>query len=205
MKFIFTIMFCFCAILQAQKQLEKQIEGLHVENIAINGEGIFKIKINTHSGSTIKIKASIEGEHNEYIILMTEQVERSLTIATPWHPLFIQENDKLSAHKIISIELEVILPNAISVYAKSDIASAEIKGNYEELIVELVNGNCNLETKANYTKINTIDGHIMVLTKDTKVEANTKNGEKDIDLAINGNNSMFLNTLNGNIKVTKDN
>ena len=205
MKLILILLSCFCAKVYAQKQLEKQIEGLDIENVAINGDGIFKIKINTYSGSTIKIKASVEGEHNEHIVLITEQINHSLTIATQWHPLFIQDNDKLSAHKVISIELEVILPNTINLYANSDIASAEIKGNYKELIVELVNGNCNLQTKANYTKINTIEGHIMVLTKNTKVKASTKNGEKEIDVTLNGNNLMFLNTLNGNIKVANEN
>lgn len=201
MKFILILFSCFCIKLHAQKQLERQIEGSTIENIDVNANGIFKIKISTHETPTIKVKASIEGEHNEYIVLITEVVDSTLTILTQWHPLFIQDNDKLSAHKVISIELEIILPKAISLYAKSDIASAIIKGQYKQLVVELINGNCNLQTEANYTKINTIEGNINVLTKNTTVKAIAKNGKTDIDVAVNGNHIMLLNTLNGAIKV----
>ncbi len=203
MKYLYIICLLITFQLKAQKQLEKHIEDASIENIDIDGNGIFKIKINTHNGSVIKIKANVEGEHNEHIVLITNQVENSLRISAQWHPFFIQDNDKLSAHKVISIELDITLPNNINLYVNSDIASAEIKGNYKELEIELINGNCDLYTKANYTKINTIQGNIMVLTKDTSVEAITKNGKKDIDITINGNNKMFLNTLNGDIKVVK--
>jgi len=203
MKLFMTILFCFCLSVKGQNHIEKRIEGTHIQKVDVNGDGVFKIKIDTHDSTQIIVTASVEGEHSEHIILVTEEIEDLLIVSAEWQPLFIQDNNKLSAHKVISIELEMLLPKTISLYAKSDIASAEIKGEYNRLMVELVNGNCNIQAETNYTKVNTIDGDISVLTQNAAIKANTKNGKMDVDNAVKGNNTMLLNSLNGDIKVRK--
>ena len=203
MKYLYIICLFITFQLSAQKQIERQIEDPTIENVIINGKGIFKIKVSNHKDAVIKVKALVEGEHNEYIVLSTNTVDNTLTISSQWDPLFVQDNDKLSVHKVISIELEILLPKGLNLYIKSDIASAQIKGHYKQLMIELMNGNCNLETQSKDTKINTIEGNISVLTNHTAVKAITKNGSQEIDATLNGSNKMLLKTLNGNIIVRK--
>src|SRR5690606_3407455 len=94
-----------------------------IKTIVIEGNNMFKITVNTAEITEILIALKIEGEHSEQIILLTEQIEDSLKIASTYQPLFNKPDDKLSAHKKISIELTVSIPEGFDVTIKSDIAS----------------------------------------------------------------------------------
>jgi len=203
MKLFLIIISCFCLKLQAQKQVEKQLDASAIEQVSINGNGVFKLKIRTSKSPNIGIKAYFDGEYNEQVLLVTKQDNTTLVISTQLNPLFEPDNDKLSAHKVISIELEILLPKHLDVYIKSDIASAEIKGHYKQLIAELINGNCNLQTTANYTKINTVNGTINALINHSKIKAFTKYGNSTIKVNNSDSNTVFLESLNGDIIIQK--
>ena len=77
-----------------------------------------------------------------YIVLITEIINNTLYVATKYQPLFTDANDKLSAHKVMSIELGLNIPANKSIYVSSDIASVFVNGQYKDAIIELINGAC---------------------------------------------------------------
>jgi len=195
--------FFFVFQLQAQKVIEKEIDLQNISSVVINGNQIFKIRINANTTKTILVQAKFEGEYNEDIVLLTEKVDSKLTISTEFQPLFVPHNDKLSAHKVISIELSISLPEYLNVWIQSDIASVLALGQYNNLTIELVNGNCKVDSFSGNAIINTIHGAINVSSDDAKVVAHTKKGILKQDKLRSGKKTLNLNSINGNITVTK--
>ena len=195
--------FFFVFQLQAQKVIEKEIDLQNISSVVINGNQIFKIRINTNTTKTISVQAKFEGEYNEDIVLLAEKVDSKLSISTKFQPLFVSHNDKLSAHKVISIELSISLPEYLNIWIQSDLASVIVLGQYSNLRIELVNGNCKVDSFFGNAIINTIHGAINVSSDDAKVVAHTKNGILKQDKLKSGKKTLNLNSINGNITVTK--
>jgi len=199
----FLVSFFFVFQLQAQKVIEKQIDALNISKVVIDGSAIFKIKMSTSKTKTIVVLAKVEGEHNEDIFLLAEIKNSELVISTKLQPLFVPDNDKLSAHKVISIELSITIPEYLNAFIQSDIASVTAKGKYNNLTIELINGNCNVDTFSGNATINTIHGSINIRCKEANVKASTKKGILIQDKLKFGNNTLDLNSINGNITITK--
>jgi len=156
------IVLSLCFSLNAQKQIEKTINAKDIAIINISGDPFFKIKIETDEVSTISLSAKIEGEYAEHMVVLTEKKNDLLAISGTFQPLFKQDNDKLSAHKVLSVELKLVIPKNLEVTIKSTIASANISGDYANLFIELEQGNCQVENFSGNATINTINGNISV-------------------------------------------
>jgi len=204
MKFVFCIIVVlFLVKTNAQKIVEKTISGQNITSIIINGDEIFNIKLIAQDVDDIKIKTKIEGEYSEDIVLLANVKIDSLIISSAYNPLYTNHNDKLSAHKVISIETELIVPRNLNVYLNSNIASVEILGKFNRLIIELYQGSCNLKSFRGDAIINTIDGQIILNTNFAIIEAKTKTGLINKELITKGNDEIRLNSVNGNISITK--
>ena len=187
----------------AQNRTQKSFSDSNIAAIHINGNAVFKISIETNTSNTITIDSRIAGENNEHVVLITEIKDNTLFIATKYQPLFTDANDKLSAHKVISIELGLNIPVNKSIYVSSDIATVFVNGQYKEAIIELINGACILKDFIGDATVNTIQGDIDVNTNFTKLDAFTKNGTLTLETLSKGNRLLSLYSINGNIMVIK--
>lgn len=187
----------------AQKQTTKQWDGVLINKISIDGEGIFKIKIKNSDTKTIGLRVKFAGEHSENLVVVDSLSGKTLQLSVGFQPLFKADNDKLSAHKVLSVELELTIPKHIDLNIKSDIAQTEIDGSYPNVFIELKNGNCELDNFLGNATINTINGNITINTNNAKTIANSKTGTvsiKQFKLALY---QLKLQTVNGNINVSK--
>ena len=204
MKKLFCIIFLFFTLhVQAQTITQKTYASEGISTININGNAIFKISIESSESNVITIDSKIEGENNEQVVLVSEIKNETLYISAKYQPLFIDSNDKLSAHKVISIELVLNIPVNKSIYVSSDIASVFVKGKYNNATIELINGNCILKDFVGEATVNTIQGDIEVFSNFAEVKAFTKNGALSIEKVSNGNRLLTLYSINGNISVFK--
>ncbi len=204
MKYLFYIvilLFSFHAT--SQNRIQKLFSDANISTININGNGVFKISVETTMSNTFTIDSRIEGENNEHVVLIAETKNDTLYIATKYQPLFNDANDKLSAHKVISIELILNIPANKSIYVSSDIASVFVKGQYNNATIELINGNCILKNFVGGATVNTIQGDIDVNTNFAKLDAFTKNGTLNLESLSKGNRMLSLYSINGNITVIK--
>ena len=113
-----------------------------IDSIAIDGNGIYKINIQTAATKSISIIATIDGETYENIVITSKQSLNEITFGVGSTPGFIPKNDKLAAHKIIAIELKVIVPENKNITVNSDIATFEGSGVFRHLSVILTQGSC---------------------------------------------------------------
>ena len=120
------------------------------------------------------------------------------------HVSFLEiPDDKRNAHKVIAATLHMEIPKYLSLHILSDIGSLYLKGAFKSLLIELLQGRCNVEGISKTATINTLDGDINVVTKSASVEANSNHGKVTIDDFSDAISIWKLKSINGNITVVK--
>ena len=189
--------------LQAQKITEQTIENESVSSIIIEGDHIFKISVKASKRKSFSLQSKIEGEYSKDLAVSSQIRNDTLLISTDFQPFFKTDNNhKLSAHKVISIEVILRIPENLDVYIKSAIASAEIEGKYKFLTLELSQGNAFITSFNGDAIVNSINGNVSIETNNALVEAVSKTGTVKQE-ELNSGNQININTITGNISVIK--
>lgn len=199
------IFFFFFITLQlcAQKQIDETFSALDINEIVIEGDHIFKIHLQTKPLNTIHLITKIEGEYTPEIAVIHKIEDSILYVKSAFRSSFALHNDKLSAHKVISIEIALEIPEDLKVYLKSDIGSAKIRGKYTFITAELSQGNCVLKDFIGSGIINTINGNITLETNFAQIKAHTKYGVFKKEPIVYGGNLIEMNSINGDIHLKK--
>jgi len=202
---LFILILVFSESMFAQKKLFKTYDAGDIHTVFVESDDIFQIKCTTAQTNTITIYTQIDGETFESTLLHSEIVDGVLKITTGRTPDFVPFNDKLSAHKVLSIVLEVILPEGLSIDVYSTLASVHAAGGYDQVRVNLGRGSCHLSSFRfrESVAINTIVGNITIETKNAKILAQSRNGNVVISKGITGVKTMELQTIEGDITVIK--
>lgn len=205
MKLKTTILLLLIAITSvcAQKSTEKIWNADVINTIVIDGENVFNITVSNSPSNTILLKVKIEGEHANQLVMVDSIVNKQLYISSSFQPLFVKDNDKLSAHKVMSVEYQLLVPKNIKLEIKSNIGSVDLVGTYPSVFIELNQGNCNLKQFLGNASINTVNGDINIETDHAKVEAFTKTGQITLTQFKFLKFNLNCHTINGDIKITK--
>lgn len=198
--FLFSLSFF---LLYGQKVEEKIIDINDINSIAIEGDAIFKININTSSTKSIKIISKIEGEYAKSTKVLSQINNNSLLITCDYPELTNKTDDKLNAHKVHSIEISLEIPQHLNLYINSAIASAKISGSYNYLLLELNQGNAEVLNFTGNATINTYNGNVNLETDNTKIEAITKTGTLKSEKITESHNQIKITSINGNINIYK--
>lgn len=184
----------------AQKIIEKEFSANGIHKLSLDDDSIFRIKITSSKRESIKMKVHVSGEHSEAIIIEKNRSKGRLSLKTAVMPYFTFENDKLAAHKVMAIEVELFIPKSISVEIKSKLASLETVGRITNLAVSLKNGDCTLVDYSGNAHLKTEDGNIYVKSK-SKISgtAISKNGTVENTLPTRGKFLVEAESINGNI------
>ena len=161
-KLTFILFFLFFGNIFAQKIIERNFNASEITSIEINSDVIYHIKITSRNTEQIKIKTQVEGENYENVVLGIIEENNTLHIKTSFTPFFEAKNDKLAAHKVISIEMELIVPESMAIKIEASIASVEIFGKYESISALLENGNCLMNNFMGDALLKTKQGFIKV-------------------------------------------
>lgn len=157
--------------------MEKQLDASQIERILFQADAIFKIKISAVKSEIITLRASVAGDHAENVVIDVKQTLNTLTITPGFTPFFIPENDKHAAHKVIAIELEVLVPENRYVSVSSKLASLQYSGNFKYVQAYLEEGTCDLQKFTGDGIIQTKSGNVTVSTsQDVGVLADSKTG-----------------------------
>ncbi len=149
----------------AQKNSEKKIAAEGIQKIEIISDDIFQINIISKAVEEITLNSKIQGEHFENIVVSTSIENGVFIIKTSYSPFYKPDNDKLAAHKLISVEVDLIIPINLEIYIKSQIASVNASGTFKNIEVGLENGNCTIDNFLGNANLQTKNGFINVLSK----------------------------------------
>ncbi|MBW2937111.1 DUF4097 domain-containing protein [Aureisphaera sp. CAU 1614] len=188
----------------SQKVIEKTWDANAFDKLEINSDDVFKIKIVTEQTSEIKLISQIEGENYENLNIGASEKGKTLTLKTTYRPYFKPKNDKLAAHKVISIEMILTIPESMEVAITAKIASLEIQGSLQKLDVNLRDGHCFLKDFVGNARLNTRDGDITVNAQPwIEGKAISKYGIIKNELVSKGKYLIKAESVNGNISLLK--
>ncbi len=146
----------------AQKEIEKHWDATGIDTLWISSDQVYNVKIKSGDNGIIDLLTSIEGEYFESVTVDTKIISRTLKIDTGFSPFFKPKNDKLAAHKVLSIEMTLQVPENLAVVIRSKSASVRFEGNISFLETALDNGNCELSRFRGNARLYSISGDITV-------------------------------------------
>lgn len=200
-RIIFLILSC-SMLSHAQKTIEKSIlVNQHTSTVVIDLEQVFSINLKSTKKNIISLKAISEGEYAPHFII-TEEVRGNVISLTGSIAFTYPNNqDKLSAHKVHAIAIELTVPEKLNTIIKSDIGNLNVIGIYQSLIANLKSGNCVLNDASGHMTIQTVNGNIHLTTKNGKVSAESKTGLVQQEVLADGNSVFELKTIKGDINI----
>ncbi len=187
----------------AQKVLKKTIVRPEVAFVGIDAANCFQIEVETTAGNDLTVEAKIDGEYYQDLLVSIKEEGSSLQVSAGFRPSFSVPNDKLSAHKVISIALNIKIPIGKQVQLFGTSCNLTISGQYESFDVSLNDGHCHLKNVSENVEVNTQSGNIYVISNGARIQATSKFGKVSKNGIPKGNNSYTLNTVTGNIHLTK--
>ncbi len=156
------LIFSFEAI--SQKKLQKEFDASSFTSVVVNGHEASLVSVIAEKRETIKINLTIEGEYYESVLLEVLQQNKTLLVAPAFTPFFERHNDKLAAHKVLSVSLEIRVPIDLFVSITSKNSFVEVMGAFGFLYVETDSGAVRLENFIGDGDIKTRSGNIFVKT-----------------------------------------
>lgn len=178
--FCFTVLyFLIFSECYSQKILEREWDALAISSIEIDSDAVFNVKISSQKSSEkIILKTYIDGETYESVLISASVENKKLKISTGYSPFFSFKNDKLAAHKLISIEMELLVPEDMELAVFSSLASVTANGSFKMMRTELYNGNCLLKEFSGNAILQTRLGTITAYCKPNVAgKANSKDGK----------------------------
>lgn len=201
---ILTFLLTFASVI-AQKRLSQRYDAEGIKELYINSNEIFEVRINAAFTDQITVNTIIEGETFASTLVNSKIENGVLKITTGKTPDYIPFNDKLSAHKVMAIELEIVVPIGLDIWVYSTLASLDTYGELGQVRVDLGRGHFKGEgfRFRESAQINTISGSVSIELEAARIEANSRNGTVSIATTINPGLPLAIETIDGNISLQK--
>ena len=183
--------------------MEKEWEATLFQKVELISNELSKVKVETWDAEIIKIIIKIEGETSESVLLQTLEEDGLLSLKPQYRPYFLKQNDKLAAHKVLSVEVFLYVPPAKDIHIKSAAATVEMTGRYDKVFVGLEEGNCSLRNFEGNAYVQTKNGDIDVRAIHSKGKAYSKYGEVVNRLPEQGKFTINAESVNGLITLLK--
>ena len=203
-KILFLVLFFLLSgIGFGQKQMQYRIPSEELKGIYIDSDEVFQIRVQASKIQEFKITAEVEGETFESVLVDPKQENDLWRIYIKRSIGFKAFDDKLAAHKVISIVLNIEIPENKELWVRSSLASLWAEGTFKYLNVNLMSGYCNLINYLGDGVINTLRGSIYIETSNAQVEAISRNGNNETENKSDGKYHLKLKSVDGNIRVSQ--
>lgn len=190
-------------MLYGQKKIKKALIDHTTSLIQIDTDNCYNVEIRTSDSHEIVVEAVIDGEYKNDLVIRIEEKGIGALISAGFQPNFLNPNDKLSAHKTISISLKISLPEQKNVQVFGTNGNVDITGMYRDLKVTLDDGRCILNQVTESVEIITQSGEIIMYGESGVINAKSKYGKIVKDSIPTGNDHFNLSTTTGNILIRK--
>ncbi len=193
----------FLVQVQGQKLVKKAFIGPRTQSIQIDSQYCYHVDLQTAKTKEVQVEASIEGEYAKDLLISIEEKGTTVRISADFQPNFINPNDKLSAHKVVSIALHITVPQYKNVSIFGTNSNVEVEGKYQNLDVTLSDGRCALNKVSETVEVTTQKGDIWLNAENGNIIAESTYGQVENDPIPKGHNQYILKTVEGNIHLRK--
>ena len=186
-------------VASGQKKVSKKIIDVAEQNVQIDAGNCFHIDLGTTEGDELIVEAFIEGEYSPDLTIKVEEDGNTLLVSTDFLPNFQAPNDKLSAHKVVSIALKVRLPRYSHLKLYGTYSNISASGLYQSLDIAVADGNCFVQAAAESAVIKTQSGEIRLSGIRGEISAQSKYGKVHQAKVPQGDYSYELYSIEGDI------
>lgn len=190
-------------ILLSQKVVKKTLLNTSAKYIQIDGANCFNITLETSKTNTFVVEATIDGEYKKDLLLNLFEEDGTVIVNTSFRPNFVNPNDKLSAHKVVSISLKIMIPVNKEVKVFGTNSNILAKGIYKNLSIILSEGQCLLKNVEGKVNVHTQSGEIKIFSNHADIKAYTKYGLIFNEVENGHKYTYTLNSVTGNIYLKK--
>jgi hypothetical protein len=169
-----------------QKRMEKIVSNQDISTLVIEGANFSEIHIAAKDVPTIHLIATIAGETFENVLLTTKQETSVFKIGLGYTPFFIPDNDKLAAHKVMSIRLDMVVPEGMDLQVLSTSAHVSFEGAFGIVIAQGGDGN--------YTLLD-FEGSGTIITKKGDIKGSVSANVLVVNQLKNQNQHAIINTI----------
>lgn len=187
----------------AQKKVNKSILLPSGHLLEINAGQCYSVELETAKGRHLIVEAVMEGEYKGELLLQISTEGGTTSVNAGLQPLFGLPEDKLGAHKVISIALKIYLPHDQRVQLFGHSSQITAKGRYSHLQVYLEEGQCSLLGVSDWAEVITRDADINLESPAAIITANSKYGMVSPHQIPPGTARFHLQTISGNIQLLR--
>lgn len=187
----------------SQKRVEKRIVDTSISTIAIASESCFQVMLSTVASDEISVEAKMDGEYSADLEVILVERGNTLKVSAGFSPEFENPNDKLSAHKVVSISLNIQVPEYKNISLVGNSTRVIADGNYRKLTITLADGSCELRNVGEVVKVKTYSGAIVIYEKAAEIVAESKYGMLSDNPIPFGPHKYDLHTVMGKITLHK--
>ena len=162
------------------------------------------IVVSTSLDDNIVLEYQTEGEYKNHLIIRSFQIGKSLQLVEQKGPSFNAFHDKLSAHKVWASTLKLFLPEYFKLQLKAQNARLEMKGNFNDLSLNLHEGKVVLKGKEIRGNIETHKAGVYLIGKNLKASAQSKYGTIDGPFSPADQNQLKITSVEGNISLVSE-
>ncbi|WP_432412090.1 hypothetical protein [Rasiella sp. SM2506] len=186
-----------------QKELSRTYFAEGIENISIDANGVHSLNVVAAKVEEISVSVHLEGETSEEIVIKEQLENNQLALGFSSWPLAKTYNDKLSAHKIISVAVTLSIPEHLFVSITSNTTAVFAEGTFKSLSVDIEDEICVLQDFNGDATLKTNRGTILVLVqnKSTSAKATTTYGTLENTLSKYGIFTIYAESVHGNISL----
>lgn len=162
---------------------------------------VSKISITTSKENFIRVHYRSEGEYrNDYLLQKKWEGNQLIVeeIPTPQRPFY---NDKLSAHKVVATQIDLILPETVSLQLFVKEALLFWEGNHDAIHIELTRGKAVIKAKNLSGKIKTSKADVDVYGLNGKVKIECGSGQCNNFHTHKKDKSLEINSRLGDISL----
>lgn len=186
-------------LLSAQYISKKTIWNTNLHFVEIATDNVYRLDVKTHQSPFIEVNAYMEGEYQNRFLISFEEQANTLVVRAQQQKMFVMPNDKLSAHKVLSIALEVVLPQNLQLLVQGSSTDVRVKGQYEMLRIRLGDGNCSLRSVEGIISVKSFEGDIVLREKDPVADVQVEYGKVMGRYTASKSASIQLYAVKGNI------
>lgn len=190
--------------LQGQKRVRRTFLDPAVESVVIDGSQCYQLLLETADTREVLVEAEMDGEYQNEVVVFAETLGTTLRIGTGLAPTFEMPNDKLGAHKVLSVKLRVVLPPNQQVSFASGNCQVTTRGTYRGLKIHITGGGCLLAHTAENTEVLTASAPIRAQIARGQVAAHSRYGHVEQESIPVGPARFKLNSTTGNIQITRN-
>lgn len=185
-----------------QKLVQKQWDAQGIKRVEVMSDSIFRIEVKSVEGHEIRVQAAIEGELFENLMLDGLNKEGVLSLKVGLTPFFEAKNDKLAAHKVVSVALSIQMPSNLTLAVSSKLADLYVEGPLDHVQAALYNGDLQLRDYSGTADLRTTHGAIDVVAYGpVYAMAKSKNGLVNNGFPEQGTLLVRAKSVNGAIRL----